>query len=1504
MEYKLSILGKNFYKEIELTKDWPSGLSIGTSKECQMRFAENSFITEFILHVKMLNGQWMVTCEGTVYLEKQDSVTGTNCYLMPGDKLAVKDFQSKVDLFSIEFSIDFVNKTPDFNRVISCEECAGFTVGGMQGCTIRILDPVMSADSLSFSFENGNWILDTTNARFGVMLNGFPRHTNKVRLCERDIISVNGFSFYWHKNRLFTSVETDIVTDLPVEDIHMQKNHLEYPRFVRSARQQFVIPEEKVDILAPKGKPQEPEKNLMASMIPMFVSMGMMAMMRVSMGGGMRFILMSVGMGLSGLVVGIINYNASGKKHKRDLVKRENDYNRYISEMEEKIQELRMKESIISAQKYPSLEEEIGYVRDFDARLFEKKKDHEDYLFIRLGTGIVESSCEVTFKKPEYREYEDILMDYPERIHDKYLYNENMPVTINLAEDCVIGFIGDRTHLYQIAKNIILQLCIEHYYQDMKLYLLMGLDDSRYFEWARWFRNFNDENGLRNFAYDEESNKVLFEYVYEQLSAREKMKETEIKELQTIVVLVYRSDALGEHPISNYFEKASDLGFVFIFFEEYEEKVNQHCSKRIFLHNNQYAGYIQDIEDGEKIQHFNYPHISMETALKTAVKMSCVYVDEVSLEASLTKNISLYQLLNIYNVYDLDLKKRWENSKIYDSMAAPLGVKSGDEIVYLDLHEKYHGPHGLVAGTTGSGKSEILQSYILSMATLFHPYEVGFIIIDFKGGGMVNQFRKLPHLNGAITNIDGKEIDRSLASIKAELRKRQRYFAEYEVNHINEYIRLYKDGKAKTPLPHLILIVDEFAELKSDQPEFMKELISAARIGRSLGVHLILATQKPSGVVNDQIWSNSKFKLCLKVQNQGDSNEVLKSPLAAEIREPGRAYLQVGNNEIFQLFQSAYSGAPVPNGSMGLIKKFNIAKVDLCGRREIIYQQKPLEVKGGDTQLDAIVDYVEEYCKLNNIERLPDICLPSLPTNLPHTLEGYENKGTDICIPIGMYDDPDNQYQGIMDLNFTQGHILAVGSSQMGKTNLLQNMVRGLAMKYTSDEVQIYLLDFASMILRNFEKLKHVGDVIVSSDEEKLKNFFKKMEEELDKRKNKFAELGLSSFSSYREAELTEFPQIIIMLDNIGVFRELYGSLDDKLLKLAREGAAVGICIVISALQSANLGFRYLSNFPKRFALYCNDSGEYSSVFDRCRTSLNAVPGRCLLSMDKTIYEGQIYVAFPAEKEIERVKEIRAFIEEINQKDAGSGPSKIPSVPKVLTMEMMRSMLSDTDLSKPYMLPLGMNCDSLDIDTINISNFMVYGVSGSDELGRLRFVSYSIDELLRKKDVAPINLYIIDNDKNELNAYKDKAVLYTTDAKKTEEFLTEFFVKIRESKGKDITTKALDYVVINSEEIYGIIGKNERLMDAMVKCMVECANCKFTIAFTNVKNASISWDESSMVRILKNSPNFFVFSDIKDIMLFTPDSTARNKYKKTLDENEMYIKCGSYFGKYKIPLQE
>ncbi|EGJ43234.1 FtsK/SpoIIIE domain-containing protein [Streptococcus sanguinis] len=257
-----------------------------------------------------------------------------------------------------------------------------------------------------------------------------------------------------------------------------------------------------------------------------------------------------------------------------------------------------------------------------------------------------------------------------------------------------------------------------------------------------------------------------------------------------------------------------------------------------------------------------------------------------NLKSSIPDTVTFMEMYGAETFSDLQVLQKWQQNAPYKSLAVPIGLRGKEDLVYLNLHEKAHGPHGLIAGTTGSGKSETIQSYILSLAVNFHPHDVAFLLIDYKGGGMANLFKNLPHLLGTITNLDGAQSMRALASINAEIHRRERLFREFEVNHINQYQKKFKNGEATEPLPHLFLISDEFAELKVNQPDFIKELVSIARVGRSLGVHLILATQKPSGVVDDQIWSNSRFKLALKERMTLQELEPIQPQEAWEQKQP------------------------------------------------------------------------------------------------------------------------------------------------------------------------------------------------------------------------------------------------------------------------------------------------------------------------------------------------------------------------------------------------------------------------------------------------------------------------------------------------------------------------------------------------------------------------------------------------------------------------------------------
>lgn len=450
-------------------------------------------------------------------------------------------------------------------------------------------------------------------------------------------------------------------------------------------------------------------------------------------------------------------------------------------------------------------------------------------------------------------------------------------------------------------------------------------------------------------------------------------------------------------------------------------------------------------------------------------QLSNFKVWENASNAAIPDMLTFLDMYKTSRVEDLDMYHKWLENRTYESMRSLIGQKAGEQPVYLDIHEKYHGHHGLVAGTTGSGKSETLQTYILSLVLNYHPHEVAFILIDYKGGGMAQSFIGLPHLAGVITNLGGNQTTRALLSINAEIKRRQRIFNEYKIKHIDAYIELYRNGEAEEPMPHLLIIADEFAELKKEQPDFVRALVSAARVGRSLGINLILATQKPSGVVDDEIWSNTRFRICLRVADKQDSNEMLKRTDAAYITGTGRGFLQVGNDEIFDEFQSGWSGAPyTPEVPFNDDSKAKAVIIGLTGKPEAVKKKKK---KKGDnvkkfTQLDAMVQYAANLAEENHIKPLRQIWLPPLPglfylDDLELTWDEKQIK-----LPVGLADDPQNQRQFPVYLDFIRdGHLLICGSAGSGKTSLVQTILYGAALPVKASQGE-------SMMLAIREKLK------------------------------------------------------------------------------------------------------------------------------------------------------------------------------------------------------------------------------------------------------------------------------------------------------------------------------------------------------------------------------------------------------------------------------------------------
>lgn len=1483
--YKIVISNKNLYKEIELPPE-AQEIRLGTGVDCDVRLHRSFFFDRIELVFTKTGNEWSVVCSDNLYLTVGDIRKLMTKNLKHGDSLIVKYQNSDNEVFSFDFIIDFDNGKTKYERIIDLSGISAFSIGSSETSNIAISSPYVNGDAIEITKKDDNLQLLIKHSNYGVYHNG-NRIENRAEIKNGDFFSISDFFFYFKHDTLWAEIRNDMrVNALKYRDMPVPNY---YPVFVRNTRIKPVINDEKIEILDPPAKPQKPKNNLFMKLLPSFgmlIAAGVMAFF-----GGMMIIMSAIS-GLMSIFTAIMSIRESNKDYKEASAERIEKYNAYVSKKKAEIQSYRDQEHRELEELYVSQEIEENRFNSFSPDLFDRSPEDDDFLCVCLGSGDVESKREINYKKQEKLDVDDELQQIPEEICNEFKNVHGAPIVCDLKEINAIGVVGAPNFRFEFLKNIIIDIAARQFFSDVKMIFVVKNEHKDRIQWLRYLPHvYNDDIHVRNIVCDDESKNLIFEYLYKELTIREQNKTYE----NNIIVFFYDEYGFKSHPVSKFVDKAKELGVTFVFFGNTTAEIPQGCGYIVSISDGKNATLINAQNKSRSIS-FVYNTISNKQAGDIVKLLAPVYTEEISLEGTLTKNITLFELLNIIAVDDIALQSRWENSQVTKSMAAPIGVsKTG--VVYLDLHDKAHGPHGLVAGTTGSGKSEILQTYILSMATLFHPYEVGFVIIDFKGGGMVNQFKDLPHLMGAITNIDGKEIDRSLKSIKAELQKRQRLFAEAEVNHIDKYILKYKKGEVEIPLPHLILIVDEFAELKAEQPEFMKELISAARIGRSLGVHLILATQKPSGQVNEQIWSNSKFKLCLKVQSKEDSNEVIKSPLAAEIKEPGRAYLQVGNNEIFELFQSAYSGASEKTDD-SKVKEFSIYSLTDSGKRVPVYVQKKQKTgEGSSTQLDAIVRYISSYCKDGQIKKLPDICLPSLKTVIEYSNEHID----DFSVPMGIYDDPENQLQAPFGINVFSENTIIVGSSMTGKTNMLQLLIRGIAINYSSNEVTMYIIDFASMVLKNFERLNHVGGVVVSNEDEKLKNLFKLLNEEIAMRKEMLLIAGVSNYIAYKEAGNKDLSQIVLIIDNLTALKDLYFAEDDFLLPICRDGLSVGISVVIANSQTSGIGFKYFSNINQRIGLTCNDPSEYNALFDHCRMQPENIPGRCLIQRDKEIYEAQAYTAFNGEKEFERVQEISSFIDEINAKHKVKA-KKIPVVPEILLSSMLADEYGVT--SDANQLVIGLNFANVTPVILDYTRQDVLALSGSYTDGKHTFINYLKSAFLSLDS----ELYILDDYSGTFSDISDhdNVLLYSRRVEDIIEMLNNLKNVLvgryaeREMHGVPAVKKMKPIIlIINTPDATSYISENRSLLETYKDIVKKYKGLKSLVLFTNIENEAITYNSPEVLKMMKENYQFIMFEDLNAVKLFDCSMSILKKFKNPIKDNEAYFLSGSGLKKIK-----
>lgn len=1060
----------------------------------------------------------------------------------------------------------------------------------------------------------------------------------------------------------------------------------DYPDYHRSPRIIYREPEEKLTIGKPSSKPSKPSEQLGRVIIPPLVMITAMIVVSFFRASGV-FILVMLSVTVVTVIFSITSYVKNVKKYRLDTKERDVSYRDYLKKKTKELHGASEEQRHALNYHYPNVEKLREMALKIDARTYEKTMFHHDFLMYRVGLGKTDSSFELEFSEEEFTMEKDELIDAARDLRAQYKGVKDVPVVTDLVNGPV-GYIGQRRLVLEQLQLLVMQTALFHSYHDLQFITIFPEEEKSQWDWMRWLPHASLQDiNVRGFVYHERSRDQVLNSLYQILKERKQAIDEKTNKNEKLyfsphyIVLITDEKMILDHTVMEFFnEDPSELGVSIVFVQEVMQSLPEHVKTVIDIRDAKNGNII--LEQGELVNRkFTLDHFPADFEKEDISRALAPLNHLQNLKNSIPESVTFLEMYGVEKVEELGISQRWARNETYKSLAVPLGLRGKDDIVNLNLHEKAHGPHGLVAGTTGSGKSEIIQSYIISLAVNFHPYEVGFLLIDYKGGGMANLFKDLPHLLGTITNLDGAQSMRALASIKAELQKRQRLFGEHDVNHINQYQKLFKQGEASEPMPHLFLISDEFAELKSEQPDFMKELVSTARIGRSLGIHLILATQKPSGVVDDQIWSNSKFKLALKVQNESDSNEILKTPDAAEITLPGRSYLQVGNNEIYELFQSAWSGADyIPEKEDQELVDTTVYAINDLGQYDILTEdlsgldRKP-EVEKVPTELDAVIDYVHHYTVEQGIEPLPRPWLPPLEEMiaLPELHEvdyrssWYEGKKP-LVATVGVLDIPEMQAQEPLSLDFTKdGHVAVFSSPGYGKSTFLQSTVMDLTRQHNPERLHVYLIDLGTNGLLPLKELPHVADTIMIDEEVKLIKLIRRLRNELKERKQKLSQYGVAAIDMYERASGEEVPAILLIIDTIDSAREASFNEEFEQItsQIAREGASVGIYMAISAGRQNAMRLPLLSNIKNQISLFMIDETEPRSIVGRTTLTIEEVPGRGLVKIEQpTVFQTALPVK--GEENLEIIEGIQSESREMKEAWTGKLPRPIPMVPEII----------------------------------------------------------------------------------------------------------------------------------------------------------------------------------------------------------------------------------------------
>ncbi|WP_348788690.1 FtsK/SpoIIIE domain-containing protein [Leifsonia sp. NPDC080035] len=1030
---------------------------------------------------------------------------------------------------------------------------SGSTVLGRdEGCDIVLQDPLVSKRHVRFEAGDGVEVVDLGSAN-GVVVDGGLVTRFTVRRSETLLIGD-------------TEVELSVAAGSEAPQATPTAGPVFFNRSPRVERrytgQVFQAPEV-------PGEKDDPPFPLLAMIAPVLLGGAMFFITRQP--TTLLFVLLSP-------VMLIGNYVASRTRGKRKLKKQIAVFEQRLAALTDKLDEERVRETELRRAETPTTADALSQAVLRGPLLWTRRPEHWSFLNLQLGRGSMTSRNSIQSSErgeliPEFQERLDAVIRSHERVED-------VPVLDNLYESGALGIAGPAEHAAGSVNSVLVQLTALHSPAELAVAALVSPRWSKELGWLKWMPHTSSPHSpvagghLADSASSAASVLSALEGLVEERLATAKRsaqrrgameqeraaleRGAEVGGGQTVdgtpspvpaVVVVISDDvALDRARLVQFAEAAADAGVFPVWISDDVAALPAVC-RTYLAHTDQphraTAGFVRL---GETVTDVVTEPVSAATALDYARRMAPV-IDAGALVADasdLPRSVSLVTLLGHELAESSSaVIDRWrQNASIHDRSSSARPAKrrpgtlratigsAGVDPMHLDLRTQ--GPHALVGGTTGAGKSEFLQAWVLGMAAEYSPDRVTFLFVDYKGGSAFADCVNLPHCVGLVTDLSPHLVRRALTSLRAELHHREHLLNRKKAKDLLE---LEKRGDPDSP-PALVLVIDEFAALVGEVPEFVDGVVDIAQRGRSLGIHLIMATQRPAGVIKDNLRANTNLRIALRMADESDSQDVVGVPDAAHFDQglPGRGMAKTGPGRL-TTFQSAYGGGWTTREP----ERAGIEVAELRFGGEVRWEEeRPAEQPDRDLGPTDQQRLVASIVRAHSAARIP---APRRPW-LDELAAGYDlgllRQRTDAELLLGVSDIPDRQEQRPVYFRpDVDGNLAIYGTGGSGKSTVLRTIASAAAITPRGGPVHVYGLDFGAGSLRMLEKLPHVGSIIPGDDAERIIRLFRTLKQTLEERGPRYAEANASSITEYRSltGRLDE-PRILLLVDGFPSFRE------------------------------------------------------------------------------------------------------------------------------------------------------------------------------------------------------------------------------------------------------------------------------------------------------------------------------------------------------------------------------